>query len=198
MATDQRTREASRLGREVGISAASWVFDGNTSLETYQRYLRGIEDGDPLVMDSLREPSLSGEFAADYSERDLARDLGFGPDKDISDYAETWSQAASEAFWHEVERIARVHVPPDVFTRRRDAIAYLTADGNLRVPCSRYGRDSEECAQVAWRVAFLVAKESGEPVTRDGLDHAMSLVVNDHEDVAYVVNAYGHGDYGRR
>jgi hypothetical protein len=83
----------------------------------------------------------------------------------------------------------------DVFTRRRDGIAWLMKDGNLRVPCSRYGRNTADCAPVAWRVAYLVARDSGELVTEAGLDHAMSLVVNDHDDVAYMVNSYGHGHY---
>jgi len=85
----------------------------------------------------------------------------------------------------------------DVFTRRRDGIAWLMKDGNLHVPCSRYGWDTQTCAPVAWRVAYLVAREQGEPVTEAGLDHAMSLVVNDHDDVAYMVREYGRGDYGR-
>lgn len=33
----------------------------------------------------------------------------------------------------------------------KQAIAYLTKNGaHLRVPCSRYGYDSESCAQVAY------------------------------------------------
>lgn len=86
------------------------------------------------------------------------------------------------------------------FTTRRAAIEYLMKDGNLRVPCSRYGSDTEDCAPVAWRVAYLVNRETGEglPITEEQLDHAMGLVVNDHDDVAYMVNTYGNGDYGRR
>jgi hypothetical protein len=64
--------------------------------------------------------------------------------------------------------------------------------GHLSVPCSRYGRTSADCAPVAWRLAYLLARETGEPITRGGLDHAMSLVVNDHADVAYIVRQYGH------
>jgi hypothetical protein len=82
-----------------------------------------------------------------------------------------------------------------VITRRRDGIAMLTADGNLSVPCSRYGRDSETCAPVAWRVAYLVARETGTPLTRRDLHHAMSLVVNDHDDVAYMIRSYGNYKY---
>lgn len=78
---------------------------------------------------------------------------------------------------------------------RKEGIAYLMHDGNLRVPCSRYGRDTESCAPVAWRLAYLVARETGESVSRDDLDYAMSLVVNDHDDVAYMVRTYGHGMY---
>jgi hypothetical protein len=66
---------------------------------------------------------------------------------------------------------------------------------HLSVPCSRYGSDTADCAPVAWRLAYIVARETGTPIDLDGLDHAMSLVVNDHEDVAYMVNQYGHGHY---
>lgn len=69
--------------------------------------------------------------------------------------------------------------------------------GHLRVPCSRYGTTSAECAPVAWRLAYLLARESGEEITTADLDHAMSLVVNDHDDVSHTINAYGHGWYGR-
>lgn len=82
-------------------------------------------------------------------------------------------------------------------TSRRAGIALLMSDGNLAVPCSRYGRDTAECAPVAWRVAYLVSRETGEPITAADLDYAMGLVVNDHDDVAYMVRTYGHRDYGR-
>jgi hypothetical protein len=83
---------------------------------------------------------------------------------------------------------------------KREGIAYLTSDGRddgLRVPCSRYGRNTAECAPVAWRVAYLYAREAGEPITRDLLDECMGLVVNDSDDVAYTVRQYGNYDYGR-
>jgi len=82
------------------------------------------------------------------------------------------------------------------FRRKSEAIDYLTADGNLAVPCSRYGKDSAECAQVAWRLAYLLCREIGEfPVKRDLLDDVMSLVVNDRDDVAYVIRTYGNRQY---
>lgn len=81
---------------------------------------------------------------------------------------------------------------------RRDGIAYLTNHGNdsgLYVPCSRYGRNTADCAPVAWRLAYITARETGEDITTDDIHHAMSLVVNDHDDVAYMVREYGHGMY---
>jgi hypothetical protein len=82
------------------------------------------------------------------------------------------------------------------FTRRRNGIAYLLKEGDLCVPCSRYGHCTSECAPVAWRLAYLVARETGEwPITEEQLDHAMSLVVNNHDDVAYMVRTYGNGHY---
>lgn len=74
-----------------------------------------------------------------------------------------------------------------------------TCDGSNRAGhlwCgSRYGVDSADCSEVAWRLAYIVARETGEPITLDALDHAMSMVVNDHDDVAYTVRTYGHRMY---
>lgn len=56
---------------------------------------------------------------------------------------------------------------------------------------SRYGRTAADCAPVAWRLAYVITGASGEPITPDALDHAMSLVVNEHDDVAYVIRTYG-------
>lgn len=81
---------------------------------------------------------------------------------------------------------------------RRDGIAYLTNNGNddgLYVPCSRYGRNTADCAPVAWRLAYITSRETGDGITTDDLEHAMGLVVNDHDDVAYMVREYGHGMY---
>jgi hypothetical protein len=193
------TKRAEKIGAEHGKSAASWVFDGSTSEDTYRYVLAGIESGDPEVMDAYRVPDLSGEWADSYDLNDLADELGIDQDSEnLDDAATAWLDAASEAFWAEVERIARLHVgpdPADAVARRRDGIAYLLKDGHLRVPCSRYGRWTSDCAPVAWRLAYLVARETGEPITYESLDHAMGLVVNDNDDVAYVIRTYGHRQY---
>lgn len=86
------------------------------------------------------------------------------------------------------------------WTRAR-GLAYLTHDedgnysGHLGTPGCPYGSRCEDVAPVAWRVAYLVARETETPVDRGGLDHAMSLVVNDHDDVRHVIRQYGHRMY---
>ncbi len=87
----------------------------------------------------------------------------------------------------------------EVFENEAQAVHALTHDretgeetGWLGVPCSRYGSTGEECAPVAWRVAEIIAHEStGEPVSWDELDSAMSLVVNDSDEPAYMLAHYG-------
>jgi hypothetical protein len=118
--SDDLITQAQSIGREHGINAASWAFDGNTKDETYREILTGIEDGDPAILDRFREPNLSGEYADDYSIRDLQSDLGIEIDwtRDdtqeaselLEECATAYTDAASEAFWHEIERLAREHV----------------------------------------------------------------------------------------
>jgi hypothetical protein len=65
---------------------------------------------------------------------------------------------------------------------------YLLRDGNLGVPCSRYGFDTESCVPVALSLAALVTDANGEPDDWcELLDHMMSLVVNDHDDPATLI-----------
>ena len=68
---------AEELGRAAGKAAASRGFDGSTPGEAYQRVLRGIEDGDPAVLDAIEPPAIGP--AAGYGQDDLARDLVIAP-----------------------------------------------------------------------------------------------------------------------
>lgn len=72
--------------------------------------------------------------------------------------------------------------------------AYLTRDSG-RVPCSRYGSDSESCAPVAVAVAVILESETGEPTTAETLEYVMGLVVNNHDDPEYMIRTYGT-EYG--
>jgi hypothetical protein len=89
--------DAEDLGRDVGKAAASWMFDGNTTEDTYRAVLRGIEDGDPAILGAYPSPGLSADGG--YTEADLARDLGLdGEDQLIPDAATAYLDAADESF----------------------------------------------------------------------------------------------------
>jgi hypothetical protein len=66
--------------------------------------LRGIDDGDPAVLDAIEPPAIGS--AAGYDQEDLARDLGIEPgDRAVSAYAD----AFTDSFWQETERTSREH-----------------------------------------------------------------------------------------
>lgn len=115
MRTRDIMAQARKDGRAAGHAAASWCYDGNTDAAWYERTLKGLEDGDPMVLDSFNVPNLSGEYADAPTPQSLAEDYGLDeqrdPDGYILDEACTeWENAASEAFWHEIERVCRLQV----------------------------------------------------------------------------------------
>ena len=73
---------------------------------------------------------------------------------------------------------------------RDEARDFLTSDGG-RVPCSRYGRDSDECWPIAYAVAEIIRDCNGEPITEEALDYLMGLVVNDHDDIESLLLEHG-------
>lgn len=72
-----------------------------------------------------------------------------------------------------------------------EAETYLLADGDLGVPCSRYGRTTSDCIPVAWAMASIYHDANGDVVDADLLDACMSLVVNDHDDVETIIREHG-------
>ena len=103
------TAEAVSLGRDAGKAAASWMFDGNTPEDAYRAVLRGIDDGDPAILDAHPAPGLSADGG--YSGADLARDLGLDGEDQLPPGAVTaYLAAADQTFWDETERIAREHL----------------------------------------------------------------------------------------
>lgn len=119
MDADEIMREARKLGTMEGAGAASWVFDGNTTDETYRAFLRGWEDGDPETMDAYAPTSgwLSGEWADARTARDLQLDLGIDdedPDGEIlAEACDAYEGAAEDAYWTELERVARLQTQDD-------------------------------------------------------------------------------------
>lgn len=101
-------REAKKEGRQAGLAAASWKFDGNTTDETYRAFLQGSEDGDPAVMDAYSPPSwLSGEWAGESISEILGESSG--DDERDDEIATIYEEAADTAYWRELERVARYH-----------------------------------------------------------------------------------------
>lgn len=77
--------------------------------------------------------------------------------------------------------------------KRREGIAFLTNDGkanHLRT-FSEFGPTTADCAPVAWRFAYLLSRETGEPITSDLLASAMSDVVNRPWEVRNTVRMVG-------
>jgi len=101
--------KAAELGHDAGKAAASWVFDGNTPEEAYRRVLRGIDDGDPAVLDAIEPPAIGP--GAGYDQDDLARDIGIEPgDRALPRALSAFTDAFTGAFWREAERTAREHI----------------------------------------------------------------------------------------
>ena len=106
---------------KAGEAAASWVFDGNTSRETYAAFLEMSENGDPALYDAYAPTSsLSGEWAdsptvrtllEDYtdlmSDDDLMSDENEGVYADLEDEVyQLYDNAYQDAYWTELERVA--------------------------------------------------------------------------------------------
>jgi len=65
--------------------------------------------------------------------------------------------------------------------------------GNLRAPCSRYGRNGAECAHVAIALEWITVHANGPSDDPEAsLDYLMGLVVNDSDDPAELIASYGY------
>jgi hypothetical protein len=105
---DALIARADAAGKEHGLAAASWYFDGNTTRETYEHVLRGIEDGDPEVMDTLPCAPLSGEWADDPTPTTVLKELGVDEaDAAADDYLRAYEDGFYEASTDEIVRVAR-------------------------------------------------------------------------------------------
>ena len=70
--------------------------------------LRGIDDGDPAVLDVIEPPAIGP--GAGYTKEDLARDLGIEPvDRALPRAVSAYADAFTGSFWQETERAAREH-----------------------------------------------------------------------------------------
>lgn len=107
--------EARAKGADHGRAAASWYFDGNTDEGTYVAVLRGIEDGDPEILDTFPLSPLSGEWADEPTPASVLEELGV-PEDDGSGKDDTlrdeilgaYEDGFYEASADEIERVARL------------------------------------------------------------------------------------------
>lgn len=128
--TDEQYRalldDARSLGEQHGRNAASWweqdAIGGRASGDTRavaRRVLRGINDGDPEILDSLPCPNLSGEWADGMTPAELFAYLDIEvPDDHESDPFNQWSDeicseyetGASQGAQDEVARLCKSHL----------------------------------------------------------------------------------------
>lgn len=103
-------REARRAGKQCGLDAAAWKFDGNTTDETYRAFLKGYEEGDPAVMDAYGAPNwLSGEWAGESMSELLGECDSIRDENRVDGVADAYCDAADKAYWAELVREARFH-----------------------------------------------------------------------------------------
>lgn len=105
--------QAYKLGEEAGKSSGSWLFDGNTDMETYRCTLKMIDDGDPALWDYAPNP-LSGEYADDPTADDILSDLDVERSEleecdDVDQILDEYQNGFSQGWSDEVERVCRYH-----------------------------------------------------------------------------------------
>lgn len=93
----------------------------------------------------------------------------------------------------------------DAVITDRDAAVYVLTHNEVqdcqaydRVPCSRWGGTSLDCAAVAWELDQLVSAETGRGPNAETLDFAMSLVVDGSDHVRATLRQYGSDEVRRR
>lgn len=109
--------DVTKTGAEDGKAAATWVFDGNTTEETWTAWRTMRNDGDPEVWDHYAAP-LSGEWADGLTPRAILEDY----DVELDDVSEevrdemsdemcaAYEQAHSDAWGDEIDRAIAEHL----------------------------------------------------------------------------------------
>lgn len=108
---------AAVLGTADGEAGGSWVFDGNTTVETARQCIAMDDDGDSEWFDHFggrSDAPLSGEFADGPTVRTVLAELGAssvdGSEAHVDAVAEAYETAYADAFRAEVLRAARAIV----------------------------------------------------------------------------------------
>jgi hypothetical protein len=95
------------MGRQRGRDAAAWVFNGTTGTDDCRRgHAAGSQDGGLMVIGAGCKPFPSGGCAGGWAAADLTAAAGICPcGEDPGDADAVYQEAASEAFWDELERL---------------------------------------------------------------------------------------------
>jgi hypothetical protein len=98
-----------------GKAAGSWVFDGNTDRHTYEVWRKGIDDGDPAVLDQIPLPETGGERADEPTWLDIAADIMYVPREvvemiDTDDMYNAYRNGFDEGVMDEIVRVINVQL----------------------------------------------------------------------------------------
>lgn len=97
------------LGADAALAGASWLILSSEQARSV------LDDIDPLVLDDIREPNLSGEWADDLTPELLAEQVGltrdevmFCPDDDqiVSELADAWEEGRDLVWSDAVQAVA--------------------------------------------------------------------------------------------
>ena len=114
---------ARKEGSEAGRAAASWYFNRTDPTDDdYKRVLKGLEDGDPEIMDTLTSGWLSGEFADSPTPQSLYRELGMTDEQIevmgryglLDEISEAYEQAADQRQQDEIEQYCKYMLERDI------------------------------------------------------------------------------------
>lgn len=107
---DTILEQAEAEGYDHGKAAGSWVLDGNSDPDGARRILRGIEEGDPAILDHLPSAPLSGEWADSLLPRDVLAWYELTEDNDAADHVlsafeDGYDRGVLEQVEHDAESI---------------------------------------------------------------------------------------------
>jgi hypothetical protein len=118
---EKAIKEAESLGKYHGENAAQWVAQDSwggrvassrQSEENARAFLKGIEEGDPMIMDSYTSPNLSGEWADSMTPRSLIEEVTQGEimltEEEADAVCQAYETESANGFWQELETSAAI------------------------------------------------------------------------------------------
>lgn len=160
---------AYKLGHEHGQAAARWYWDRtDPNIEDYMKVLKGIEDGDPAITDSLPHADLSGQWADGMTPQKLYEEV-----------------EVPEAFLS-IEQIAGIGLLDDLCDAYESGFN-IAAEAEVRQQCTEYlerdVRIEMECnaSIVPEDLKFLI-NELEEVVNKHAAFGSIKIIDEDTED----------------